>query len=670
MYQLLNQGAESDQQLPLPLYIKDNGNAEVAIADQIQLLDSAAGTPYSTGLTIQTDTLKTKKGHFLVPITVPAGSDSDALTVKSVKLSWTALPGASPLAADGDILWTRSAGDITNDTSFAFYPEAGEGDYTVTLEFFHSDDGSGDPIYEISEDTLTVWGNVDSTILASSGATNKNWYGTVTFTAGTTFRISGSADTTVPSGGYTQNGYVLYRSDIAQFHRTRFYVSNGAGTALKKANGTETGSIFAPFDTVAEAVAAIEADATLRETLWYIVVDGLPADAGAVTVTNNALGGGETGDYRLVIQSYKPNTPTTLTKGFNFYNKNDDSSDSALRVVLRNITVNATVNIGTEDLILDNAFINVDGTAKTTLMAADTGVNQQGIMNIVKTDATSSVKNITSTITNPSQVTVLRSYTINYDTPTLESALKNPYTNSGTADKTTYLAAEDYNTRFLLDDEYKDVTINSVLKSDARVLARNTTNYDPFEGCLTIKCPQDVAITFEKGLFATDVLSASGLTYETVTGYGSGWVIKPTTYSSADVTEAKAGAKAELTLTISVESLSPTTAPANDTTNVLTALKNSIKAYIKSGSDTTAVFENVNAGGTATKAQYVTLPASFKADPAATTSASVLEFGITIEGDLIDPDLDAFSGELIFEYELNDLKYSSPYKIIIVKSDS
>lgn len=666
----------------LPLYIKDNGNSSVAGAsDQIELLDTVStANKYTTGLEIETNTQNTKTGHFLVPVTVPAGaSESDPQLVKYVKLDWTPTSvAATPTALTpeaGSITWSRAAGQYNAAQSFAFYPEVAEGDYTVTLNFFNSDPavGTPEPIYEIAEDTLTVWGNVDSTPYNSTGTPNKNWYGSVTFTNATILRIGGSPDTTVPDS-LTKPGYVIQTSDIAQFHRTRFYVSNGAGDALKKANGTPTGSIFAPFDTIADAVAVIQTDATLKETLWYIVVDGTPADSSAVTITNPA----GAGDYRLIIQSYKPTTETTLTNDFNFYNNENDSATSALRVVLRNISINANLNVGTEDLILDNAKINATGTGKVSLMTAVADTNQQGILNVALSDTTSTAKNITSTIQDPKQVTVLRSYTINYNTPLFEPALKNPY-NNGTAQRATYIdpegtavgASEKWNERFLLDSTYANVTINTSLVSPARVLAQNTTNFDPYEGCLTIKSPQSVTLTFGKGLFATDVLSSSGdkLTYGTVAGYGSGWIVKPNaTYGSTDVTAAKTGAKIDLTLAISVESLSPSASPANDNTNVKSALMDSFQVFIKDGSDSTVNFEKITSAGSPTKAYYVTQPSDFEAGH--DENSSQLVFTITLTGDLVDPELPAKSAILWVTYTLNGLKYASPYEIIIVNTDA
>lgn len=658
----------------LPLYILDDGDASVAGGDQIQLLKQSDGTPYPAGLTIETDTQGNKPGHFLVPIKVPA-EVTGVKTIKYVTIAWEPLAGQNPLPDGGFIKWDRTI--LNMDQSIAFYPEADEGNYEVSINFYNEDPGNdpsdpsypaAEPIYEIHEDTLTVWGNVDSTILNTTGDTGENWYGSVTVTAGNILRLDGSPDTTQPSN-LTNMGYVITPKDVQQFKRTRFYVSNGAGSALKKANGTETGSIFAPYDTIGEAVAIIEADADLRSTVWYIVVDGTPADTGTVTVTNKKLTGGESGDYQLIIQSYKPKSRTTLTKGLDFKNQNTaadpkvNASDSALRVVLRNIDITANVNIGTEDLVLDNATINATGTNNTVLMAQVTDTNQNGILNVALSDTTSVVKNITSTIKDPAQVTVLRSYTIDYDTPTIEPALKNPFNNSGTADKTTYLTAtNDITTRFVLDDEYSDVDVAGNTVIGVRVLSENTTNNDRFEGCLTIKSPQELNVTFGKGLYATDVLTAAGLTYGTV-GNESGWIVTPTSYSSTDIEAAKAGATIPLTLTIKIDSLSPQNAPANDV-SVSSEIVGSFKASIKDGSDKTADF-----GDSGTAPQYITKPGSFADSPAATDTTSYLEFGITLQGDYGDPDLDAYSVILYISYELNGLKYSSPYKLIIKNAD-
>ena len=462
----------------LPLYIKDNGNSAAAgLRDQIQLFSDSEGSEvYDDGISLVAETWSTKKGHFIVPVRVPAASlslgQNDPYLVNSVKISWNVIndSAASALASDGSIVWSRNSSDYAAEKVFAFYPEMGEGNYDLAINFYNSSDASGEPLYEIADDTLTIWGNGDSTLRVSYGSTNVNGYArfsSVNLDSSKLVRLNGSADTAVPSS-YDVYGYSLTRSEIAGYRRTRFYVSNGAGDALKKTNGTSTGSIFAPYTSIQSALNEIFSDknsSRLRNTLWYIVVDGSPSDSGALTITNPPLEAGESGDLTIVIQSYKPKNKVTLKCGLRIYNQNAGGSD--FKFVLRNIDVDAQVRIATQNFVLDNAILNQSGDNSIHLLSKDGASEwaEDGLINVSLSDNTSLVKLIDVKKSSLPGCAVIRAYSIDYDSAVFH------------ADSAYVPETADWLNRFSLyftiDQDYE--------------LSQNNTLGDDYEGCLVLK---------------------------------------------------------------------------------------------------------------------------------------------------------------------------------------
>ena len=621
----------------LPLYIWDDANS-------ITLYDTEAKGKTYTSLSIEAKTQDSKPGHFLIPISLPQVSET-FYQVKKVVLKWN---GTN---TDGDTVDETVSYTVPTPASasnFAFYPETDAGTYDVSVSFLNAEDKE---IFAIAEDTLTVWGDIDSTVIKPTSASG-SWYGTVSYPKIVT------ADETAQNatGSPSEEGYILKESDFRNFHRTRFYVSNGTrANGLPKATANANGSIFAPFAKIQDALDVIQGPGEAAwllnsNTLWYIIVDGDYTDGDEqINIINPA--GSTGGDYKLVIQSYKKalNKEASFAGTLNVDNKVADSSTSALKVVLRNIKLTGAVNVGTEHLILDNAKL----TGTTYLLKAVDGTRQNGILNVSKSelninededsdgfaDYRTKVDAISSTIANPNQVTVLRSYTIDYSD---YSKLK-PY--HDITKPATYLTdGENWDKYFILADNYAKKTGKTI-----RELGMNTTNNDKYLGCQAIKTPASVAIEFEKGLYASSVLSTGATWNQTVDGGDGGWVITPSMLDSGSFT---------LTFVITVNSLSPNTPEyAANYSSVLSNLASSV--VIK---DAASVIVPTDSG-----AYSFTAPVS--ADTGSNETTATYTATVTFTGDIIDEEISANRKYLWFMYTVNGMNYSDPYNLVFKNAD-
>ena len=281
-----------------------------------------AGSTEASSIKINTTSSSKGTGNVLVPVnlekTVDLGTSVGTnYVVDKVEFR---LVGTSEYSVDINSI---SGADLNT----AFYlTGVPSGKYSTFLIFYAKDaSGSYDDIYTIP-DTLTVWKGQTSTLYGNSsyytsGLTSFNSSYTEVYSAGTSASNTGAdADATTvtlanvinSSSTASVKAYNITESMIKNAYRTVFYVTNATSTtgtnSLSHSSTTELGSIHYPFDTLSDAIKAIqearEKGYALGTTEWHIVIDGKSIDdADSISYANSYAQ-----DLNLVIHPFSSNT--------------------------------------------------------------------------------------------------------------------------------------------------------------------------------------------------------------------------------------------------------------------------------------------------------------------------------------------------------------------------
>ncbi len=352
---------------------EENGEVKVYKYDDTA---SAFSTTASSSIRIDANTTGiTGSGSVLVPINLEATDNinkGDNYKVDKIEFRWVS---ADANNNSGSAVITDVAG-ATQDVAM-YIKEVPIGSYSTYLIFYAKDgDGNFDDIYTIP-DTLTVWKNQVSTLLASgsnyytSSTQSDTWTSSYVFTdsqASTQDNpLTAVADTTnvtydtLTSKTATKNiiGYNITDDNISNSLRNVFYVT-GDGGHLTHNDTQETGSIHFPFDTVSKAITEIKTNRSkfygTADTQWHIIIDGTPT-AEDITYVNTVDRG-----LKLIIRPYTSST-VTLSQNISFVNAITDVTANPFNVWLTKVnwtpTADAEFTVGT-DVYLKTCKINGD----------------------------------------------------------------------------------------------------------------------------------------------------------------------------------------------------------------------------------------------------------------------------------------------------------------------
>lgn len=317
-------------------------------------------------------------GNVLIPINLEATDSLDKganYKVEKVEFRWvsTDMGGTSGSAVITDI------DGAVLDTAM-YIKDVPVGSYDTYLIFYsaYSADNTSytDDIYTIS-DSLTVWKNQTSTLLASgsnyytSSATSDTWTSSYVYTdtqsSTQAAPLTATANTTDTSydaltGKATTKNIIAYKvsaNSIKNSLRNVFYVT-GDGANLTHNAAQETGSIHFPFDTVSDAISKIkenrEKGYSIADTQWHIIIDGTPT-AEDISYVNTVEQG-----LKLVIRPYTSST-VTLSGDIEFINDVANPTANPFKVWLTKVnwtpTAAAMFKVGT-DVYLKTCKINGD----------------------------------------------------------------------------------------------------------------------------------------------------------------------------------------------------------------------------------------------------------------------------------------------------------------------
>lgn len=321
-------------------------------------------------------------GNVLIPINLEATDSLDKganYKVEKIEFRWdsTDVGGSHGSAVITDI-------DGTALDTAMYIENVPVGAYDTYLIFYsaYSADNTSytDDIYTIS-DSLTVWKDQTSTLLASgssyytSSTASDTWTSSYVYTdtqsSTPALPLTATANTTditydALTGKTTTKNIIAYdvsANSIKNSLRNVFYVT-GDDTNLTHNATQETGSIHFPFDTVSDAISKIKSNRTSNygtaDTKWHIIIDGTPTaeDVEYINTKDEAL--------NLVIRPYTNGT-VVLSQNVTFINNVADTTTNPFKVWLTKVNwtpnVAATFKVGT-DVYLKTCKINGDIYAK------------------------------------------------------------------------------------------------------------------------------------------------------------------------------------------------------------------------------------------------------------------------------------------------------------------
>lgn len=360
----------------LQFYVESNGTDEPGL-----YTDDSMTTPLpNLIIDVSMDGSASEKGFFIIPISLPQRDTGHKWDVDKIYINLTDTSSNSLQAEIGVTTSDSSA------TTFAVKGSAKPGVYDVTIRYMNST--AGKDLAEFYE-KLTVWPKIESNIIFNTDNEAQIVYKDVTYTNLKSFdydfdslAVNVGADEVVTAA--TQKGFSPSSTEIESWIRRIFYVRGGANKLSESAN--PTGSIFAPFDNVADAVVAMKSVlANWDYTEFSIVLDGSPTD----TTLDLSLPLGINKDVSLVLRTLDSSPVTLSNKIINVITPNTNKYVVSFDKICT--ATNSTVNVGTEDFIV---LKGSELAGPTVLKNAQADLSQEGIINIKAVDNAGKVTDI------------------------------------------------------------------------------------------------------------------------------------------------------------------------------------------------------------------------------------------------------------------------------------